>query len=127
MARQSQFFCGPNCIPPLNEFLIAANVPFATPVTIKAGTCSTAIKVSAMGACFFIMSNNEEPINGGTTDCDYKNPALWGIAAPNSFSNPVVEWIVTNVTQENTFVSAQCHVSDFDCGFWTGQYSVFCV
>jgi len=115
------------CVPQLNAFLIAANIPYSSPTTVKAGTCSTAIKVSALGACFFIMYNNGSPINSGTTNCDYKNSALWGIAAPNSISNPVVEWIVTQVNQDNVFVSEQCKYDGMYCEYWTGQYSLSCV
>jgi len=115
------------CLPQLNSFLIASNVAYNAPTVVSAGTCSTAIRVAATGACFYIMTDNGSPINGGTTECSFKNSALWGIAAENSVSNPVVEFIVTTVNQEHTFTSSQCHYRGIDCVYWTGFYEVSCV
>jgi len=118
--------CG-ECLPSLNAFVIAANVPFNQATTVKAGTCSTAIRVTSWGSCFFIMHNNGAPINGGNNNCDYHNTALWGVAALYGVTNPIVEWIVTEVNQDNTFTSVQCNYPQIQCNYWNGHYSVFCL
>jgi len=115
------------CLPTLNSFVIAANVEFGKPTTVKAGTCGTAIRVTAFGSCTFIMTNNDVPINGGTKDCYYTNTAMWGSAAVYSITDPIVEWIVTEVNVDNTFVSAKCDYPNLKCNYWHGHYSVFCV
>lgn len=66
--------CG-MCLPALHSFVIAANVPFDTPTTVKAGTCSTAIRVTASGFCTFVMNMNGKPIAGGSGACDYHDTA----------------------------------------------------
>jgi len=115
------------CLPSLSSFVVAANVPFNQQTTVKAGTCNTAIRLTAWGSCFFIMFNNGSPINGGTKSCDYRNTALWGVAAVYGITNPIVEWIITEVGQDNTFDSVQCNYPDLQCNYWTGHYSVFCL
>jgi len=115
------------CLPQLNSFLIASNVPYNVATYVSPGTCSTAIRIAATGACFFIMTDNGTPINGGTNDCDFKNPSLWGIAALYSISNPVVEFIITEVDQAHNFQSSKCHYRDVECEYWTGSYEVSCV
>jgi len=115
------------CLPALSSFVVAANVPFNTPTTVKAGTCNTAIRLTAWGSCFFVMLNNDSPINGGSRACDYHNTALWGVAAIYGVTNPIVEWIVTEVEQDNTFSSFQCNYPEVQCNYWNGHYSVFCL
>jgi len=115
------------CLPTLSSFLIVNGIGYDVPTTVKAGTCSTAIKVTAQGACFFIMYNNGVPINNGNGNCDYKNSALWGIAAFNSVANPTVEWLITTVDQDNVIVSEQCQYPDAYCEYWVGNYTVSCV
>jgi len=115
------------CLPTLSSFLIADSVQYDVPTTVKAGTCSTAIKVSAKGACFFIMYNNGLPINDGNGKCDFKNSALWGIAAFNSLANPTIEWLIRDVDQDNVIVSEQCKYPDAYCEYWIGNYTISCL
>jgi len=115
------------CLPTLSSFLIVDSVQYDVPTIVKAGTCSTAIRVTATGACFYIMYNNGLPINNGNGNCDFKNSALWGIAAFNSVANPAVEWLITAVDQDNEIVSEQCKYSDAHCEYWIGNYTIFCV
>jgi len=115
------------CLPTLSTFIVALKVPFDTPTTVKAGTCTTAIRVTAWGSCFFLMYNNDLPIGDGTYNCDYKNSALWGMAAYYGITNPVVEWIIPEVNVDNTLVAAECNYPESECNYWSGHYSVICM
>jgi len=73
------------------------------------------------------MYNNNVPINGGNGQCFYSDISLWGDAALYGISNPIFEWIVTDVNTDHTFVSAACNYPETECNYWWGHYSVFCL
>jgi len=115
------------CLPALTSFVVAANVNFATPTIVKAGTCGTAIRVTSGGSCTFIMYDNGAPINGGNGACYFTDTSLWGDAAFFGISNPTFEWVITSVNVDHTFVSHQCEYPKTKCKYWWGHYSVFCL
>jgi len=127
IAQYSQFEACSTCLPTVDSFAVAFNVPFESATTVHAGTCSTAIRVVAWGSCTFIMRDNDRPINGGTEDCLYTNEALWGVAAVYGMTDPIVEWIVSDVEHDHTFISHKCDYPDIECDYWTGHFSLFCV
>eukprot|EP01119_Soliformovum_irregulare_P009771 TRINITY_DN234_c0_g1_i2.p1 TRINITY_DN234_c0_g1~~TRINITY_DN234_c0_g1_i2.p1 ORF type:complete len:684 (-),score=165.86 TRINITY_DN234_c0_g1_i2:104-1981(-) len=123
----------PNCLPRINSMLLAADIPWGTPHTIKAGTCSSAIRVTAYGGCSFLMFLNGQPISGGQNYCGLVqaglNPAMWGPAGVPNYASPSSEWIITDVSRDNVISNNKCQIDHTKCGDndWVGYYSLYCV
>jgi len=115
------------CLPALDSFVVVSNANYNQQTTVKAGTCNTAIRLTASGSCYFVQYDNGAPIGGGNGQCIYTDTSMWGDAAVYAISNPTFEWIVTSVNIDHTFVSSPCNYPDLRCNYWYGRYSVFCL
>eukprot|EP01119_Soliformovum_irregulare_P000823 TRINITY_DN1060_c0_g1_i1.p1 TRINITY_DN1060_c0_g1~~TRINITY_DN1060_c0_g1_i1.p1 ORF type:complete len:727 (-),score=186.31 TRINITY_DN1060_c0_g1_i1:40-2220(-) len=122
-----------SCLPTIPSMLLAVNVPWNSHYTIKANTCSSAIRITAWGGCAFLMYLNGAPINGGINGCGNPqaglNAALWGAAAVPNYANPITEWMLSDLGVDNTISNVPCNPPNVVCGEndWVGYYTIACV